>query len=147
VITDTLRPPPLFDPTAPAYKDWLHLNLFDYASGSIGIFNGSLHGSPLDARSRAIGTALVHVPGGGWLGNTEVTAMDEANVGTTSIALRHVAIATDPNAGTVLVAARLPGDGLEAGLTATVKSRPIDVATPCRSDLAGSPGTRRRASR
>jgi hypothetical protein len=130
VITDTLRPPPLLDPTAIAYKDWLHLNIFDHASGAIGIFNGSLHGSPLDRRARAIGTALVHLPGTGWVGNVEVDDLMEANVGTTSIALEHVAVATDPSAGTVLAAARLARDGLEAGVTASATSRPIDVAHP-----------------
>jgi threonine dehydratase len=29
VITDALRPPPPLDPTRAAYKDWLHLNVFD----------------------------------------------------------------------------------------------------------------------
>ncbi|MEO8451709.1 MAG: hypothetical protein ABI647_18095 [Gemmatimonadota bacterium] len=128
--TDTLRPPPLFDPSAAAYKDWLHLNVFDHASGTIGIFNASLHGSPSDPRSRAVGTALVHEPGVGWIGNVEVAGMDEVNIGTTSIGLEKIALATDPSAGTVLVSARLPSDGLEAGLTATVGSRAVDVSLP-----------------
>lgn len=130
MITDTLRPPPLLDPTALGYKDWLNLNVFDHASGAIGIFNGSLHGSPLDRRARAIGTALVHLPDAGWLGNVEVADLTDANVGTTSIGLERTAVATDPAAGTVLVAARLAGDGVEAGITASATSRPIDFAHP-----------------
>jgi len=130
VITDTLRPPPLFDPSAAAYKDWLHLNVFDHPSGCIGIFNTSLHGSPNDVRSRAIGTALVHEPGVGWIGNVEVAGIGEVSVGTTSIGLERVAVATDPSPGIVLASARLPADGLEAGITATVSARPVDVPMP-----------------
>jgi hypothetical protein len=128
VSVDTLRPPPLFDVTAAAYKDWLHLNVFDHDSGCIGIFNASLHGSPTDERSRAIGTALVHVPDLGWVGNTEVVSLGDADVGTTSIGLERVALATDPGARSVLASVRLGADGLEAGITATAHARPIDVA-------------------
>ncbi len=130
MIGDTLRPPALFDPTADAYKDWLHLNVFDHASGCIGIFNASLHGSPLDSRSRAIGAAIVHVPDKGWVGNVEGAGMDDANIGTTSIALERVALATDPAAETVLASVRFADDGLNAGITASAQSRPVDIAYP-----------------
>jgi hypothetical protein len=126
VITDTLRPPPLLDPTAAAYKDWLHLNVFDHESGCIGIFNASLHGSPSDPRSRALGAALVHVPDVGWVGNIEIAALEDASIGTNSIALERVALGTDPFAGSVLASARLLADGLEAGITATAAARPIE---------------------
>jgi hypothetical protein len=126
VITDTLRPPSAFDPSADAYKDWLHLNIFEHTSGSIGIFNTSLHGSPWDDRSRAIGTALVHSPASGWVGNVEVAAAGEANVGATSISLARIAVGTQAGGG-VLASARLPHDGLEAGITATRASADIDI--------------------
>jgi hypothetical protein len=126
VITDTLRPPSAFDPAADAYKDWLHLNILDHASGSVGIFNASLHGSPRDARARAIGTALVHSPAAGWVGNVEVADVADANVGATSIALARIAVATHPGGG-VLASARLPHDGLEAGITATRAAHAIDI--------------------
>ena len=125
---DVLRPPPFLDATAPAYKDWLHVNVFDHATGAVGIFNASLHGAPTDERSRAVGTALVHLPELGWVGNTEVLSLGEADVGTTSIGLEHVAVATDPSSRTVLVSAQLAGDALEAGITATARTRPIDIA-------------------
>jgi hypothetical protein len=128
LITDTLRPPPLLDLTADAYKDWLHLNIFDHATGCVGLFNTSLHGSPREARSRAMGTALVHDPERGWFGNLEVGALRDANVGATSIALEKVAVATD--GGTVLASAVLPAAGLHAGITATPRSRAIDIEQP-----------------
>jgi hypothetical protein len=127
VITDTLRPPAPFDPAADAYKDWLHLNVFDHASGCIGIFNTSLHGAPHDGRARAVGTALVHSPVSGWVGNVEVAAAEDANIGATSIGLERIAIGTDPATGTVLASARLRSDGLEAGITATSRARAIDI--------------------
>ncbi|MGH7506285.1 MAG: hypothetical protein ACRELX_11565 [Longimicrobiales bacterium] len=129
MIVDTLRPPPLLDVTAHAYKDWLHVNVFDHDSGCIGIFNASLHGSPRDARARAIGTALVHSPAAGWVGNVEVAAIAQANIGSTSIGLEHVAVATD-GPGAVLASAVLPFAGLEAGFTASARSRPIDIEHP-----------------
>jgi len=129
VIIDTLRPPGRLDVTADAYKDWLHVNVFDHDSGCIGIFNTSLHGSPRDARARAIGTALMHAPDTGWVGNVEVIAISQANIGPTSIGLEHVAIATDgPDA--VLASAALPAAGLEARFTASARSRPINVDYP-----------------
>lgn len=127
MITDTLRPPPPFDPSAVAYKDWLHVHLFHEPSGCIGIFNASLHGSPGDPRARAIGTALVHSPVAGWVGNVEVAALEDANVGATSIALERIALGTDAAHGTVLVSAQLPADGLEAGITAVTRARPVDI--------------------
>jgi hypothetical protein len=130
LITDALRPPPLLDPTAGAYKDWLHVNVFDAASGMIGIFNASLHGSPTTDRARAIGTALVHLPEVGWTGNIETLDLRDAGIGTTSIALETIAVATDPEGGTVLVSARRPGDGLEAGVTARATSRAVDIEQP-----------------
>lgn len=130
MITDVLRPPALFDPTAPAYKDWLHLNLFDHASGLIGIFNASLHGNPRDRRSRAVGAALVHDPAFGWAGNLEVLDLSQARVDTCTIGLERVAVGTDPQAGVVFASARLGDDGVDADLKAIAATRPIDVSVP-----------------
>lgn len=130
MITDVLRPPAVFDPTAPAYKDWLHLNLFDHASGLIGIFNASLHGAPRDRRARAVGTALVHHPFHGWVGNVEVMDLARASVGTSAVGLERIAVATDSQAGSVFASGRLDGDGLHANLTTQATSRPIDVSVP-----------------
>jgi hypothetical protein len=113
IAADTLRPPSDLDPSAGAYKDWLHLNVFDHAGGAVGLVNASLHGAPADPRSRAVGAALFHVPDRGWAGNLEVLGIDEANLGARSIGLERVALAVDAGNGDVLAAAHLPEDGLE----------------------------------
>ena len=127
MIDDALRPPLPLDPTAGAYKDWLHLGVLDPGTGAIGLFNASLHGSPTDPRSRAIGTALVHRPDVGWLGNVEVRALEDAAVGSHSIALEQVALAVDGAADRVLVSAQMADAGLTASIAATSVARPIDV--------------------
>ena len=129
-MPDTLRPPPPLDPARARYKDWLHLNVFDHAGGSVGLFNGSLHGAPEDARSRVIGTALVHHPALGWLGNTEVAGFDTGVVTARGIALAQVAVALAPSGGTVHAAATFAGDGVVASLAATPQSAPLDVDLP-----------------
>lgn len=129
-MIDPLRPPGLFDPAAGAYKDWLHLNLFDHASGAVGLVNVSLHGAPWDERSRAVGAALLYLPGTGWLGNVEARSLGEAGIGASSLALERIAIAVDPASGRVLASARLPEDGLELRLAAERASRPIAFERP-----------------
>ncbi|MGH7528038.1 MAG: hypothetical protein ACREMX_15195 [Gemmatimonadales bacterium] len=128
-MVDVLRPPPLLDPSAAAYKDWLHLNLFDPTSGAIGICNASLHGAPSDPRSLVIGAALVHLADLGWVGNVEVAGFREARIGTASIALERVAIGTDGDAR-VLASALLPLDGLHLAVTARARTPPIDIEYP-----------------
>ena len=115
---DALRPPAPLDPTAPAYKDWFHVNVFDHVGGTVGLLNVSLHGPPGDARSRAVGAALFDVPGSGWVGNLVVRAMDEAAIGTTSIGLDCIGLAVDHRTGTLSAAADLHGDRCRLRLTA-----------------------------
>jgi hypothetical protein len=121
----SLRPPSSLETSSAAYKDWLHLNLFDHASGAIGLVNASLHGSPEDARSRAIGASLLHLPGGDWIGNVEVLGLADANIGRSSIALEQVAVAVDGER--VLASARMSRDGLLLDVTATAGSGELDV--------------------
>jgi hypothetical protein len=127
---DPLRPPAPGDPTAEAYKDWLHLNLFDHGSGSVGLVNVALSGSPEDARSRAVGTALLHVPGHGWAGNQEAQGFDEAEIGTTSIALERVALAVDHESGTVAASARFADDEFALDVRASALVSPLAVEEP-----------------
>ena len=127
MIDDALRPPLPTDPTAEAYKDWLHLNVFDHASGAIGLFSASLHGAPGDARARAIGAALVHLPALGWVGNVEVGALDDAAVGEHSIAMERLAVAVDAPSDRVLVSAQYPDDGLVASLAVRGRARALDI--------------------
>jgi hypothetical protein len=64
------------------------------------------------------------------VGDVEVAGMDEAGIGTNSISLACVALATDPDAGLVLAAARFANSGLDAGITAKAVGRPYEVAYP-----------------
>src|SRR5690606_31628787 len=125
-MPDTLRLPVPLDPTTGSYKDWFHLNIFDPATGTAGLVNVSLHGSPEDSRSRAIGTALVYRPGVGWLGNVEVTGMLDAKLLPAGIALERVALVLDQD-DVIHVAASFPDDGLVIRAKGHPLSRPIVV--------------------
>jgi hypothetical protein len=124
---DGLRAPSRLDADAALYKDWLHLNLFHPPSGLVGLVNVAVHGEPGDPRSRAVGTALVHVPGVGWTGNIEAAGRDDAAVSEHAVGLRGVALGIDPGAGRVLASARLPRDGLELDVTARVAGRAVSA--------------------
>jgi hypothetical protein len=118
---DGLRPPSELDPEAMLYKDWLHLNLFDPRTGLVGLVNVALHGAPGDPRARAVGTALMHLPGRGWVGNVETAGLDEVAVGEDGVGLSGVALAVDPQARAVIASVRLPDDGLRLDVTAGVE--------------------------
>ena len=122
---DGLRPPSALDPKAGRYKDWLHLNLFHPPSGLVGLVNVAAHGAPGDPRARAVGAALVHVPGDGWAGNLEAISLADASFDERGIGLRAVALALDTTA--VLASARLPHDGLELAVTARATAAPLTV--------------------
>lgn len=130
MLLDRLRPPSPFDPSASAYKDWLHLNVVDARSGVVGLVNVSLHGAPTDARARAVGTALFHVPDAGWVGNLVVRGHADARVGYAGIALDDVALTIDHAAGHVDASARLAGEGLALQLRATATSQAFVVDWP-----------------
>ena len=129
-FADTLRPPAPFDPSAPAYKDWLHLNTFDASSNTIGIFNVSLHGSPRDHRSRAVGTALLHSQPLGWAGNLEVRGLSEATIGPRFIGLSKMGFAVVPSPASVMTSV-VAMDGLgSAKVVATAVSSPLYFDLP-----------------
>ncbi|MEU9918985.1 hypothetical protein [Streptomyces sp. NPDC051001] len=120
-MLDHLRPPTPYDPTAPAYKEWLHLNVFDHASGTIGIVNATLQGTPDSPSACAVGTALVDSPGIGWRGGLAVQEATQAGVGLCSIAMDVLAIAADTRTGAVSSSVDLP----EAGLRCVVEADPL----------------------
>jgi hypothetical protein len=123
---NTLRPPGEGDPAAALAKDWLHLNIFDHATGLTGIVNASLHGRPGDPVAYAAGAVLFHTPGLGWLGDARVTTMDEAAVGVHSIALDWLGFAISPGTGAIAASVRLPGS-VRLNLEASPVSQPVEV--------------------
>jgi hypothetical protein len=130
IALDHLRPPAPGDASAPAYKDWLHVNLFDHSSGAVGLVNVSLHGSPRTKVARAVGTALIELPGAGWIGNLDVRPLDQARISTEAISLDRIAVGIDSRSGLVMASALLPDEGLQGSLTATVTGPPLISAEP-----------------
>ncbi len=63
---DHVRLPTPLDPTAAFAKDWLHLNLFDHASGTVGLINTSMHGDPSTATAIVVGAPCSTIRG--WVG-------------------------------------------------------------------------------
>lgn len=113
---DHLRPPAPTAADAAAYKEWLHLVVAHHDSGAVGLVNVSLHGAPAARSSRAVGTALVAVPGAGWVGG--VTAYDQgvAVAGGLSLAVPGVALGVDVRSGALVAAVDLPGDDVHGRL-------------------------------
>lgn len=125
-LGETLRPPSPLDPTAPAYKDWFHLNFADPETGTIGLLNVSLHGSPWDPRSRAMGVVLVHSPQLGWQSHVEILAYSGANLSESAIALHDVALAIDRPRATIHASSIGADNRFHARLRAEAVSQPID---------------------
>ncbi len=87
---DHVRLPAPLDPTAAFAKDWLHLNLFDHASGTVGLINASMHGDPSTATAIVVGCALFHHPRVGWFGGADVQDAGSAYVDLAGFGLRSV---------------------------------------------------------
>ncbi len=125
---DPLRPPWPGDPTADAYKDWLHLNVFDYETGAVGLFNSSLHGDPISPRSVAVGCALAYLPDRGWVGSVEVVPQQLAAVGISSIATGTATVSVDGRTGMVVASAR--SAELAADVVTSPEASGIDLPGP-----------------
>ena len=127
MLYDGLRPPSPLDPSAAGYKEWLHVNVLHHESGIVGLINVSLHGPPMNPRSRALGTALFHVPAVGWVGNIEVGGLEEAAVGPASIRMQRVALAVDALAGEVMASVLDRANGVVVRSRATPAAAPVPV--------------------
>ncbi len=127
---DELRLPTIWDCSQEKYKDWLHLNLFDFQSGIIALINASLHGSPQDLRSRVIGTAVANVPGLGWVGNLEVLGFSQASITPLSIGLPRVALAFDQRNDSLSASVRDAAEEWAASFSALPESDAIDIEAP-----------------
>lgn len=130
-MRDHLRRPAPDDASRESAKEWLHVNLFDHASGVVGLVNVSLHGDPDADASRAVGVALLHVPGHGWAGNVEVGGARSADADVLALASGGVAVAVDlgrPPGGHVAARAQLPADGLDLSLEGVLAGEPLGPA-------------------
>jgi hypothetical protein len=121
---DHVRLPTPLDPTAAFAKDWLHLNLFDHASGTVGLINASMHGDPSTATAIAVGSALFHHPRVGWFGGADVQDAGSAYVDLAGFGLRSVGFVFTEDGGVAVSVAR---PGIEASLTAHPVERAIIV--------------------
>lgn len=136
---DTLRPPSPADPSARAYKDWLHLNVFLPEEEAVAIVNVSMHGPPHDARARAVGVALLGQSGGDWSGGIEIAGQDEVTVDPQGVFMQTVSLAATRDGRALKAAVRRAGDGLEADVTAVPVLRPVafDLTAPFGSGWIG----------
>lgn len=130
ILVDTLRVPPPLDPTAPAYKDWLHLNVFDHRSGAVGLVNTSLHGPPGDPRTRVVGAALFDVPEVGWVGNLVVRGLRDARIDAAAVGLDTVGLAVDHTSGTIVASADLPDDRFALAVKAVASEDAVTLDRP-----------------
>jgi hypothetical protein len=133
IVADRLRAPSAVDLAAAAYKDWLHVNVFDFARGRVSLVNVSLHGDPVDPRSLAAGAVLLGDVEEGWVQRVEVIGAAEATAGRDEIAIEDVAaILLDDAGGGVGVHGRLPGDRGGFDLAAFPSAAPVvaEAATP-----------------
>jgi hypothetical protein len=106
--TDRLRPPPPLDARAAAYKDWLHVNLFDAAADRVALFNASLHGDPDDLRSLAVGTVVVADLLGELTAEVAVAELADVPRSPASVSVGALlGMSLDPDG--IAVTARLPG--------------------------------------
>jgi hypothetical protein len=127
--TDAVRLPGRLDPLASAYKDWLHLNVFDHDAGLAGLVNVSVHGRPSAAATQVVGAALVDVGGNGWAGDVRPGSWADASIATGGISTPAVTV-TLAERGVVLAAVDLPG--LAGRLRAMPRTAAFAVDTPQR---------------
>jgi hypothetical protein len=131
IAADRLRPPSPLDLAAAAYKDWLHVNVFDFDRGQIGLVNASLHGDPDDPRSLAAGAVLLGDVTTGWRGHVEVIAAYDARLADGGLAVASIAgITLDGASGGVFVRAGLPGGDFELEATAAPSALPMVAEAP-----------------
>ena len=128
---DRLRAPPTLDLRAPAYKDWLHLNVFDHAAGMVTLFNASLHGDPDDPRSLAVGTVVAADLGGELAAEVVVADLGDAELSPTSIGVGDL-LTVSLDGDRVEVTARLPTGRGEVAVEMVPTAPPIIAETPVR---------------
>ena len=131
---DSLRPPSATDPSAPAYKDWFHVNFFDVKTDTLGLINVSLHGPPSDPRSRVVGVGLAIdlKKEEGWTGGIEILSFNDANVDLFGISLSTISVNVTPDHKYLHAVVSRADDGLDIHIIAepVASSFDYDLKTP-----------------
>ncbi len=133
VPADVLRPPSPLDLAAFAYKDWLHVNVFEPDEGVVAIINASLHGDPVSPASLGVGTVVIHrshdLPS--MLATVDVRSRHDPSidVGSSSIAVGSTARVALGDRGEFLRASSRTRD-VELELVGRPSAEPIVVESP-----------------
>ena len=125
--TDTLRPPWSLEPSVGAYKDWLHVNVYDHDADVVGLVNVSIHGTPAEPTTHVVATALFDVAGEEWVGNVAVDGWADASIALTGVSTAASSVSFG-HGGRILVAATM--DGLRLRLVATPATDAYAIETP-----------------
>ncbi len=129
-FTDRLRPPSPRDTHAGAYKDWLHVNVFDTGAGVTLVLNGATHGAPDDPRAVASATAIVHHDGV-WTTLHETVPRSDADITERAMAIGdRLHIQLDPVSGGVTTTFRHPNDDLAVHLEAAPVTPAVQTMAP-----------------
>lgn len=118
---DHVRLPSPLDATGALAKDWLHLNLFDHASGTVGLVNASMHGDPSTTTAITVGCALFHHPRAGWCGGAEVQAARYTQVDLAGFGLETVGFVFKEGGGVTVSVAR-------RGVCLALSAQPLERA-------------------
>jgi hypothetical protein len=114
------------EPFDEAYKEWMHVDVLDHASGCIAVVNASSHGGA-SARQTFAGAVLLHVPGRGWIGGLETSDAPAGQAGLSTISAGGVAVAYERSHGRLLASASLRTPPVELQIEAAATAKPFDV--------------------
>jgi hypothetical protein len=130
IFADWLRPPGPNDRRGGAYKDWLHLNVFDTATGIALVLNGAVQGAADDPRAVASATALVH-HAGSWSTHHETVSRSQTEITERTLAVGdQLVIQLDPVSGGMTTTFRHPTSGLAVHVEAVPLTRAIHTVAP-----------------
>jgi hypothetical protein len=131
IVADRIRSPSAVDLTAGSYKDWFHVNVFDFVRRRVALVNVSLHGDPHDPRSLAAAALFVGDFDSGWAPYVDVLGAYEADITFERVAVGETAsISLDAASGGLAVHAGSPDGRLRLDLAAFAAAPPIVVERP-----------------
>lgn len=129
--TDHVRRPSPLDLRAVAYKEWLHVNLFDLARGTTTLVNVSLHGDPADPRALASAAVVTSSLDGDLEPRVTVVPLAAATVEARALGVPDVArVSLDPAGTAVDVRAVVAGEVVEVRATAVSPELVVETPVP-----------------